>query len=185
MNELAIVKRKNELNKMDRNAVLWVQNNMRTPKTTRFFTAVTRLGDKGILWMGLSLLFMLPKKTREIGKLSFQSIITCFFVNNVVMKNVFSRKRPYDVIDEAENIIEKQPDYSFPSGHAANSVASAVVFYRYCDNIFGKGALFTSLMIALSRLYVGVHYLSDVVVGVLVGTFTGVSVCKMSEKQKK
>ena len=185
MNELTVLNKKNELSRMDRNAVLWVQNNMRTPKTSKFFTAVTRLGDKGILWMGLSLLFMIPKKTREIGKLSFQSIITCFFVNNVVMKNVFSRKRPYDVIEDAENIIEKQPDYSFPSGHAANSVASAVVFYRYCNNIFGKSALFTSLMIAVSRLYVGVHYLSDVIVGVFVGTFTGLSVCKISERQKK
>jgi len=184
MNELISTERKTKLKTMDRNAVLWVQDNVRSPKVSRFFKSVTRLGDKGIFWIGLSLLLMLPKKTRDAGKLSLKSIVTCFFVNNIVMKNVFSRQRPYDAVEDVDRIIEEQPDYSFPSGHAANSVASAVVFYRYFDNAFGKSALATAIMIAISRIYVGVHYLSDILVGLIVGSTTGISVCKMAERKK-
>jgi undecaprenyl-diphosphatase len=93
------------------------------------------------------------------------------------------RDRPYDVLNELKILIERQPDSSFPSGHAANSLASAIVFFKLFENKKSKfGVLVAGLVMALSRVYVGVHYLSDVLVGIGVGILSGLSVCKFAKR---
>ena len=77
---------------------------------------------------------------------------------------------PYEVVAGLQCLIAAQPDWSFPSGHASASFASAVVIYKSCPRGIGVPALVLAFAISLSRLYVGVHYPSDVIVGMVIGT---------------
>lgn len=173
-----------ELQAIDESILLWVQENLRSDKITPFIQVLTRLGDYGLLWILFSLVLMINKDTRKAGKLSLVSIALCFLINNLILKNLVDRDRPYEVLNELKILIEKQPDSSFPSGHAANSLASAIVFFKLFKNKKSKyGILTAGIVMALSRVYVGVHYLSDVLVGITVGTVSGLSVCKLFNKK--
>ena len=106
-------------------------------------------------------------------------------LNNIIIKNLVDRDRPYEVLNELKILIERQPDSSFPSGHAANSLASAIVFFQMFKGKKSKfSVLMAGIVIALSRVYVGVHYLSDVLVGISVGIVSGLSVCKVAKKKE-
>lgn len=170
------------LQALDESILLWVQENLRSEKLTPTIQTLTHLGDYGLLWICFSLLLMINKKTRKTGAMSLASICLCFLINNVILKNLVDRDRPYEVLDNLKILIERQPDSSFPSGHAANSLASAIVFYKMFKKKTGLSILIAGLAMALSRVYVGVHYLSDVLVGIGVGTISGLSVCKFTKK---
>lgn len=175
-----------ELQAIDEGILLWVQENLRSEKLTPFIKVLTRLGDYGLLWIAFSAVLMINKDTRKAGKLSLISICVCFLLNNMILKNIVDRDRPYEVLNELKILIERQPDSSFPSGHAANSLASAIVFFKMFKGKKKRiSILAAGLVMALSRVYVGVHYLSDVLVGISVGIVSGLSVCKFAKKKDK
>ena len=133
-----------------------------------FWKGITHLGDFGIFWILLTIVLLIPKKTRKAGLASALAIIIRTLITNVAIKNVVARIRPYEVIQELELMIEKQKDFSFPSGHTCASFASAFAIYK-CKEVFPKkwrtAAMVLATLIALSRLYVGVHYPTDVLGG--------------------
>lgn len=175
-----------ELQAIDESILLWVQENLRSERLTPFIRTLTRLGDYGLLWIVFSAILMINKDTRKAGKLSLVSICVCFLLNNMILKNIVDRDRPYEVLNELKILIERQPDSSFPSGHAANSLASAIVFFKMFKGKKTKFSILAAgLVMALSRVYVGVHYLSDVLVGISVGIVSGLSVCKFAKKKEK
>lgn len=113
---------------------------------------------------------LLDKKTRNVGYMSALALIGSLIVDNILLKNLVARTRPYEVIDGLKLLIEKQSDYSFPSGHTGSSFASAIVLWKELPGKYGVMALIVAVLIAYSRLYVGVHYPSDVLAGVVIGT---------------
>ena len=90
--------------------------------------------------------------------------------NNILLKNLVARVRPYYAVEGLTPIVTKPSEFSFPSGHAAISFASAGVFYRKLPRKYGVPAVVMAGLISLSRLYVGVHYPTDVLMGILSGT---------------
>ena len=173
---------KKRIQELDENIILCVQENLRSDKMTPVIRLLTHLGDFGLIWISISMALIAMRKTRKTGLMSLASISLCFFINNMVLKNLVDRERPYDVVDDLDILIGRQPDSSFPSGHAANSLASAIVLYKMFEKKSGVSILFAGMIIALSRVYVGVHYLSDVLVGISVGIISGLSVCKIAKK---
>lgn len=149
--------------------LLFVQEVIRNPLLTPFFTAVTRLGDNGILWIVTAAVLLFPKKTRKIGCMMFLALLGSLIINNLFLKNLVARVRPYEAIPELLPLIEKQPDDSFPSGHTASSFAAASILFRRLPRRFGVPALLLAALIAFSRLYLGVHYLSDILCGLASG----------------
>ena len=109
--------------------------------------------------------------TRKLGVLCAFSMLLGLCVTNLVIKNWVARVRPYELIEELELIIEKQHDFSFPSGHATNALACAWVMFRLLDKKAGIPALILALLICFTRLHVGVHYPTDVLAGIIVGIF--------------
>lgn len=146
----------------------------------------THLGDFGIFWILLTIVLLIPKKTRKAGlALPFSlALIIGTLITNVAIKNVVARIRPYEVIQELDLMIEKQKDFSFPSGHTCASFASAFAIYK-CKEVFPKkwrtAAMVLATLIALSRLYVGVHYPTDVLGGLIVGLFSAWAGWKIEE----
>lgn len=163
---------------MDRNILLWIQDMLRSAILTPIFIFITHLGDAGVLWILISLGLLIPKRTRKAGVLSLVALLGSLLINNMILKNLIARTRPYEVIPGLQLLIEKQHDFSFPSGHAGSSFAAAVVFYRKLPGKFGIPALVLASLIAVSRLYVGVHYPSDVLCGMLIGIAIGLFVTK-------
>ncbi len=155
---------------LDASILLWIQENMRTDLMTTIMKGITRLGDNGTLWIVLTVLFLVLNKTRRVGLTSAVALIITFLTVNLGIKNAVARTRPYEVIDGLINLVEKQHDFSFPSGHSAHAFAVGVVILIMMPKKFGVPIFIISILMAYSRLYIGVHYPSDVIAGALIGT---------------
>ena len=137
---------------------------------TPIFKFITTLGNAGVIWIVFSVGLLIPKKTRRVGVLALVSLFFSALIDNVILKNVVARTRPYDVIEGLTSLVGAQKDYSFPSGHTGSAFAAAVVMLRELPKKFGIPILVFACLMGLSRLYVGVHYPSDVLGGALIGT---------------
>ncbi len=156
---------------LDGNILLWIQEYIRQDWMEGFWKGITMLGDSGWFWIALSLLLMVPRQTRWIGITSLAAIVIGALITNVTLKNLVARTRPYEVVEGLVLLSEKQRDYSFPSGHTCASFAAAGVYWRMLPKKFGIPLVILAAMIAFSRLYVGVHYPTDVLAGLLIGLF--------------
>lgn len=149
--------------------LLFIQDVIRGPILTPFNIVVTKLGDGGMIWIGIAVILLFPKKTRKIGCMVILSLMGSLLINNLFLKNLVGRTRPYDIIGNLIPLIEKPTDYAFPSGHTASSFAAAGILYRKLPRRFGIPAVILAALIGLSRLYLGVHYPSDVLCGAISG----------------
>lgn len=166
---------------IENSILLWIQDNMRNGLLTPIFVFITRLGDLGFIWIAGSVALLISKKTRKIGIMCIISLGLSVLIDNVLLKNIVARTRPYEIIPGLTSIIGAQKDFSFPSGHTGSSFAVAVVMYRELPKKYGIPALVLAFLIGFSRLYVGVHYPSDVICGALIGTVLAVFVSKGKE----
>lgn len=149
--------------------LLWIQEYMRLDFLTPIVTFITHLGDSGWIWIACTILFLLLPKTRKTGIVMTISMLLNLLATNIVLKNLFSRTRPYIAVEGLHRIIEEQIDFSFPSGHTACSFAAATVIFLMCPRKVGVPAMVLAVLISLSRLYVGVHFPTDVIGGALIG----------------
>lgn len=160
-----------ELITIDRNILLWIQEYFRQDWMTSFWRFVTFLGDGGWFWIVMSLILLIPRKTRRVGITALLALGIGALITNVALKNIVARTRPYEVMEELVLLVNFQTDFSFPSGHSCASFAAAMVYYWMLPRKYGIPAVVLAALIAFSRLYVGVHYPSDVIVGIAVGIF--------------
>ena len=156
------------LQQIDASILLFIQENLRIEAFNGFWKFITFLGDGGWFWIVLSLVLMIPKKTRKIGIASFISIAFCALITNVFIKNIVARPRPFDAVEAIVPLVARPWGYSFPSGHTCASFASALIIKKMAPEKYGIAAVVLATLIAFSRLYVGVHYPGDVLAGFLV-----------------
>lgn len=159
---------------MDENILLWIQSNMRSDVLTPTFRFITTLGNVGAIWILVTVFFLIFSKTRRTGFGCATALLTSLVFNNLILKNLVARVRPYDVIEGLIALIPHPHDFSFPSGHTAASFAAASVIFVMLPKKYGICALILATLIAFSRLYLGVHYPTDVLFGMLSGTVIGV-----------
>ena len=150
----------------------WFQT-LHIPVLDKFMTSVTKLGNAGIFWIILTVLFLLIPKMRKTGVVMAAALIIDLLLCNVLLKNLVARTRPYDVNTGIQLLVAKLRDYSFPSGHTAASFASATALYFAGEKKLWKPALVLACLIAVSRLYLYVHYPTDVLGGVVIGIIAG------------
>ena len=163
----------NALNLFEANIILWIQENLRVEALNPVVTAITSLGNGGIFWIALTVLLLLFKKTRKIGICCALGLIFDLLAVNLCLKPLIARTRPYVTLESIIPLGHLPGDHSFPSGHSAGSFAAAWALYRSAKKKFGVPALILAGLIALSRLYVGVHYPTDVLGGVVIGIIVG------------
>ncbi len=160
---------------LDSNMLLWIQENIRQEWLTPIMKLITHLGDAGIFWIVLTALLLLIPKTRKIGFLCFIALLVNFLCCNVILKNFIARPRPYTMIEGLELLVKEASDFSFPSGHTAASFACAWILLFKLPKKAGVPLFILAALIGLSRLYIGIHYPTDVLGGFLLGS--GVSLC--------
>ncbi len=143
------------------------------PVTDAIFTVITRLGDEGILWIALAIVFLCFKKTRKIGITMGLGLIITTLLGNEIIKKIVERPRPFateGALLQGDQLLVPEPgQFSFPSGHTGSSFAAAVSIFMY-DKRFGIPALVMAALIGFSRLYVYVHFPTDVIAGTILGT---------------
>lgn len=134
----------------------------------------TTLGNAGLLWIVLSLGLLCCKSTRKAGITGLLALTLGFLCTNVVLKNLVGRTRPWLDVPGLIHLVEEGDPNSFPSGHTTAALAAAVAWTRSLPRKWmGALAVGAAVCMGLSRLYVGVHYPSDVLAGALVGTVCG------------
>lgn len=130
---------------------------------------ITALGDAGIIWIVTSILLICFKKTRKMGITTGVALLICLLVNNCFIKILVARPRPFVAHpDIVLKIPALSPYRSFMSGHAMSSfaTATAILYYRRKTGIAAMAGAF---VMAFSRLYFQVHYLTDVLAGAVAG----------------
>ncbi len=129
----------------------------------------TKLGDAGILFIALSLAMLLYKPTRKAGALALCAMILGLLVTNVTIKPLVERARPWLDWPIVPLVTEKDPN-SFPSGHTCAAFAAGMIWLRALPWRWGRiTAVVIAVLMGLSRLYVGVHYPTDVLAGGVIG----------------
>lgn len=166
---------------LDGDILLFIQQYLRNDFLTPIFKFITSLGNYGWFWIVLSLMLLVPRKTRWIGITALIALIIGTLITNVILKNMVARIRPYEVVDGLVLLVEKQKDFSFPSGHSCASFAAAMVYYRMLPRRWGIPAVVLAALISFSRLYVGVHYPTDVLAGIMIGCFAAWAACKIRD----
>lgn len=132
---------------------------------------ITHLGDGGLIWIAITLVLLLFKPSRKYGVAMAVALILDLILCNLILKPLVARPRPY-TFREVSLLIPRPGDHSFPSGHTASSFAAAgaLLFMKARGRI---PALLMALLIGLSRLYLYVHYPTDVLGGILLGLACG------------
>ncbi len=169
---------------LDADILLFLQDTVRTPFLNPIISGLTALGNSGLIWVVATLALAFFPKTRKIGLTGLLALLISLLVNNVILKNLVARIRPYEVVEGLVSVIGKQWDYSFPSGHTGSSFAAAWVFFRKLPKKFGIPALVLAALIGLSRLYLGVHYPTDVLFGVISGIGSGCVASMIADRVK-
>lgn len=155
--------------RLDGSILLFIQELLRNPVLTPIMKVITTLGNNGLIWILLTLLFLAVPKTRRVGYMLTAALLGTLIVNNIILKNLVARTRPYEVVEGLTYLVKKPTDFSFPSGHAGCAFAAAGIMFRSLPKKYGVPSLVLAILISFSRLYVGVHYPSDVLFGVLSG----------------
>ena len=137
----------------------------------------TFLGNTGLIWLLLAGVLLLFPKHRRTGILLLAGLGVGVLIGNVAMKNLFARPRPCWIDTAVPLLISVPKDFSFPSGHTLSSVIAATVLTA-ADRRFATFAVPLAALIAFSRLYLFVHFPTDVLASVILGIAVGVTVWK-------
>lgn len=136
---------------------------------------ITKLGTGGMIWIVVALAFLKSKQYRTDGLILIGSLLLCVLLGNIILKPLIGRIRPCDINTAIPLLIARPTDFSFPSGHTLSSFAAASVIF-HANTGMGIAAIVLASLIAFSRLYLYVHYPSDILAGMILGIFIGAAV---------
>lgn len=150
----------------------WIQANLKNGFLNEVMPIITMFGDGGIFWIACAVILLCIPKTRKTGLGMAFALIMGLIVCNITLKPLVGRIRPYDFQEKLGVVIplltERMHDYSFPSGHTIASFEAATVLLINNKKL-GIPAMILAVLIAFSRLYLYVHYPTDVIFSVFAG----------------
>lgn len=154
--------------KFDSSILLYIKDNMHGPIMDKVMVISTYLGNGGMIWIIIAALLMITKKYRRIGFMALVALILSTILGEGILKHVFKRIRPSADIPAVNLLIANPLSYSFPSGHVTSSFAVAGVLAKYFKD-YALELFSLASLIAFSRLYLYVHYPTDVLAGIILG----------------
>lgn len=152
----------------DFNILYWIQENMRTAFMDSFCAVLSYAFEAGAFWIVTAVVMIAFRKTRVAGVSLLCSMLLVLLVGELGMKNIFCRERPCVLDSSVALAIPMPSSYSFPSGHTGSSFAAAGGIFAF-NRKLGIPALVLALMVGLSRMYLFVHFPTDVLAGALLG----------------
>ncbi len=159
----------------------FIQEHIVTPVLNNAMILASALGEYGIIWVITAVTLVFFKKTRVCGVLIICSLLLCLITGEFITKNLVCRVRPCYQDMTIPMLVNRPNSYSFPSGHTASSFTSASTIF-YFNKKAGLLALVLASIIAFSRMYLFVHFPTDVLAGVLWGIASSVVVLLIYRK---
>ena len=151
----------------------WITAHLHTPWLDAVFPWITHLGALGLIWIVLAIVLLCIPRQRAYGVQVALALIFSVLLCNVILKNAVGRIRPFELAGITELLVKLPWDDSFPSGHSSAAFAAATVLCLNRHRLRWP-VLILAVLIAFSRLYLYVHFPTDVLAGVLVGILCGV-----------
>lgn len=159
----------------------WIQENVANGFLDFLMPIITIFGDAGIFWIACAAVMLIFPKTRKTGLAMGVALVMGLLVCNICLKPLVARMRPLvyevkilgnsaaDLLHSGQLLVGKPSDFSFPSGHTIASFEAAGVLMLNNKKL-GIPALVLAILIAFSRMYLFVHYPTDVLASVVLGT---------------
>lgn len=164
---------------LDNEILYYIIENWRNSVTNVFFVFISTLGNKGFIWIASAVIMLFSKKWRSCGIIMLLSLGVGAVLGSAVIKNVICRPRPF-AADPSITLLTGLPGgvYSFPSGHS-NAAGAAAMVLSLKDRKAGIWAWVFALLMAFSRVFLAVHYPSDVISGLAFGALCAAVVWKL------
>lgn len=174
-----------KMNEFELKVLDFIQEHLRCSFLDKVLPIITKLGDAGIFWIIVAIVLLLFKKTRKMGIMTGLALLLGLIIGNLTLKPLVARTRPYDMPSvDIKLLIERLSDKSFPSGHTLASFEAATVLLIN-DKRLGIPAIVLASVIAFSRLYLYVHYPTDVLGGIVLGILIAFASCFIVNKVQK
>lgn len=168
---------------IDFSILYWIQDNLRNSFMDFVMPLFSNLQDGGLIWISIAVVMLFFKRTRYCGIAVLLAMGIDTLITEYGIKNVVCRVRPCNLVDDVNMLVKKPTSYSFPSNHSASAFAGAVaVMLTIKKKAWTIPAFVFSGIIAFSRMYVFVHFPSDVFAGILLGSTVAVLVCYLMKK---
>ena len=126
-----------------------------------------------VWWVALAAPFLISTKYRKTGVIMTLALAFNYLIGEIIIKKSVGRDRPSSLLSDEEMKITRPKDHSFPSGHTASSFCAFTVTLLCCAPAVWIPALILAATIAFSRIYLRVHYVSDVIGGLILGLIDG------------
>lgn len=158
---------------MDFSILYFFQNYIKTDVLDGMMSLITVTGNAGIIWIALAAALLCFRRTRVVGMTVLLGLTVGLLIGNIVIKPIVARTRPFEIDPTVPLLIPKPKDFSMPSGHTLSSFIAATILFMHSKR-FGVPVLIYAVLIAISRLYLFVHFPTDVLVGLVLGVMLGV-----------
>ena len=169
------------LQKLDFSILYWIQDHLRCGLLDFLMPKLTLLGEAGAIWIALALVLLAIKRHRRTGLILAAGLICSLLLGNLLLKPLVARPRPCWLDTTVPLLISLPRDSSFPSGHSLSGFIAATVLLRQ-DRRLGVPSLILAVLLAFSRLYLFVHFPSDVLAGILLGVAVGLGLCYLADR---
>lgn len=146
---------------------------LHSPVLDEVMCFITKLGNAGGVWIAFCAVLFVWPKTRRCSLAVGLALIFDALLCNIILKPAFCRVRPCDLNHAVTLLIPRPADFSFPSGHTAASFAVVSALFFWGEQKLALSSLVLAALMAFSRMYLYVHYPTDILGGILVGCITG------------
>lgn len=173
------------INGFDRAVMEFIQLHFHNIVTDGVFPVLTYLGEAGAVWIVLALAFLVRRESRRWGMIMLCAMAAGFLLGELLLKNVICRERPFQAFPGYTALLISPPSgFSFPSGHSCASFAASTVLLAVSKK-WGFPALALAVLIAFSRIFLFVHWPTDVLAGILLGVLCGILACLIARKLER
>ena len=155
------------------NILDYIQLNMKSEIMDCIMVIWSYLGHLSFIWILITFILLICKKTRRIGIACVIGFVLCLIIANGIIKPIVGRIRPYDINTTITLLTAKEIDYSFPSGHTVYAMCYAAIFFRK-NKIVGTVTFVFAAIMGFSRLYLYMHFPTDVIFGAILGIVIGI-----------
>ncbi len=157
---------------MDNNLLGFIQTNLHNPLFDKIMPLISAVGDAGTVWIVIAAIFLFIPRYRKYGLMVICGILLTAIIGEGVLKHLVQRARPCNLNPLVPMLIPRPSDFSFPSGHTSSSFAATIIIWK-ANKKFGVMALVLAVLIAFSRMYLYVHFPTDVLAGMALGLLCG------------